>query len=65
MYFFRCRVGIRLKREGIHVYLWLIHTVAWQKPTQHYKSIILQLKIIFLKKFDFKVGYPDLQWTLI
>ena len=27
----------------------MIHVVVWQKPTQHCKSIILQLKIIFLK----------------
>ena len=25
-------VGGRLKREGTYVYLWLIHTVVWQKP---------------------------------
>ena len=35
----------RLKREGIYVYLWLIHVVVWQKPTQHRKATILQLKI--------------------
>jgi len=33
-----------LKREGIHVYLWLIHIVVQQKPT-HCKEIILQLKV--------------------
>ena len=33
------------KREGTYVYLWLIHVDAWQKPTQHCKAIILQLKI--------------------
>jgi len=36
--------GGRLKREGIYVYLWLIH-VVWQKPTKYRKAIILQLKI--------------------
>ena len=36
--------GGRLKRERIHVHLWLIHIVAQQKPTQHCKAIILQLK---------------------
>ena len=25
--------------------LWLIHVDVWQKPTQYYKAIILQLKI--------------------
>jgi len=34
----------RLKRERIYVYLRLIHIVIWQKPTQHCKAIILQLK---------------------
>ena len=37
--------GGRLKREDIYVYLWLIHVFVWQKPTQHCKAIILQLKI--------------------
>ena len=36
------------KREGIHVYLWLIHIVVQQKPT-HCEEIILQLKINFKK----------------
>ena len=31
--------------EKGHVYLRLIHTVEWQKATQHCKAIILQLKI--------------------
>jgi len=44
-------VGRRFKREGTYVYLWLIYVDVWQKPTQHYKAIILQLKINnFLKK---------------
>ena len=30
--------------EGTYVHLWLIHFVVWQKPTQHCKAIILQLK---------------------
>ena len=38
------------QREGIYVYLWLIHFVIWQKSTQYCKAIILPLKInIFLK----------------
>ena len=36
-------VGGRLEKEGIYIYLWLIHVVQ-QKPTQHYKAIILQFK---------------------
>ena len=34
-----------LKGEGTRVYLWLIHVVVWQKPTQYFKAIILQLNI--------------------
>ena len=34
------------KTEGINIYLWLIHAVVWQKPMQHCKAIILQLKKI-------------------
>ena len=41
----RWEVGGRLKREGTCVNLWLIHVDAWQKPTQYYKAIILQLKV--------------------
>ena len=37
-------VGGRLKREGIYVYLWLIHAVVQQKLTQHCKAVILQLR---------------------
>ena len=37
-----------------HIYnIWLIHVDVWQKPKQHCKAIILQLKIslfFFLKK---------------
>ena len=37
-------MGERFKREGTHVYSWLIHAVVQQKTTQHCKAIILQLK---------------------
>ena len=43
-------VGGRFKREGTYVYLWLIHVGVWQKPTQYFKAIILQLKINLKKK---------------
>ena len=45
------RVGMpgRFKREGMYVYLWLIHVDVWQKPTQCGKAIILPLKLKFLK----------------
>jgi len=45
-------VGGRLTREGIYIHLWLIHVAEQQKPTQHCKSIILQLKISFKKRTE-------------
>ena len=51
-------VGGRVKKEGTCVYLWLIHVDVWQKPTQHCKAIILQLKINTLKKIKLnKITY--------
>ena len=38
------------KRDGTHVCLWPIQADVRQKPTQHCKAIILQLKI---NKFNF------------
>ena len=35
-------MGGRFKREGIYVYLWLIHVEVWQKTAKFYKAIILQ-----------------------
>ena len=49
-YFMRVEGERRLKKEGISVYLQLIHAVAEQKPTQHCKASILQLKINFKNK---------------
>ena len=37
-------MGRKPKREGIHVYTWLIHFVVQQKLTQQCKAIILQFK---------------------
>ena len=28
-----------------HIHLWRIHVDEWQKPTQHCKTVIFQLKI--------------------
>ena len=36
-------------REGIYVYLWLIHIDVSQNTTKFYKTIILQLKNILIK----------------
>ena len=43
-------LGGRLKKKGMSVYLQLIHIVVQQKPTQHCKAIILQLKKCIGKK---------------
>ena len=43
------------KREGTYVYLWLIHVDVEQKPTQHCKAIILQLKINYIKKEPYRI----------
>ena len=39
-------VGGKFKRDGICVYLWLIHVEVLQKTTKICKAIILQLKKI-------------------
>jgi len=36
-------MGGRFKREGIYVYLYLIHVDIWQKTKKSLKAIILQL----------------------
>ena len=38
-------VGRKFRRKRTYVYLWLIHADVWQKPTQYYKEVNLQLKI--------------------
>jgi len=43
-------VGWGGEREGIYVYLWLIHVEIWQKTTKFCKAIILQLKNKYIKK---------------
>ena len=39
------KLGKILIKSHCYVYIQLIHGVVWQKKTQHYKAIILQLKI--------------------
>lgn len=48
-----------LKREGMYVYIELVHLVPQQRPTQHYKAITLQLKK-FLKGPSFLDGSSNL-----
>ena len=38
--------GRGFRMGGTHVHLWLIHVDVWQKPSQYYKVIILQFKLI-------------------
>ena len=45
-------------RGRIYMYLWLIPVDVWQKLTQYYKAIILQLK----KHFDI---YPEMDYILL
>ena len=42
----------RFKREGLYVYLWLIHVEVWQKTEKCWKAIIFQLKKIYDRKRD-------------
>ena len=37
--------GGGFKREGTHIFLWLIHVDIWQTPISYFKATILQLKI--------------------
>ena len=46
----------RLKREKIFVHLWLSPIVVQQKPTEHHRGIILQLKI------NLKKEWPQILW---
>ena len=48
--------GGKFKREGTYVYLWLIHAVVWQNPTQHCDAIILQSRINFKNKYSAFLG---------
>ena len=50
------KVGGQVKREGIYVYLRLIHADVWQKPAQFCKSVILQLKNKLRKIREFNSG---------
>ena len=50
----------RLKKEGTHVYLWLIHADVWQKLTQYCYVVILQLKNKIIKiRQKSSYGYPS------
>ena len=48
--------GREVQEERDYVHLWLIHVDIRQKPTQHCKTIILQLKIKKEKFRDVEKG---------
>ena len=50
-------MGGRFKREGIYVYLWLIHVEVQQKTTKFCKAIILQFKNKLIKKIKYMCHY--------
>ena len=52
-------MGGRLTMEGTYLYQWWIHVDVWQKPTQYYKAIILQLKTKKLKEKIYLVFIPS------
>ena len=56
------RVERRLKREGIYVYIWLIHVVVQQKLRQYCKSIYT---LIFEKKEDGKLEVGMVLYLLL
>ena len=37
--------GVGGSKGREHMYTYVIHADIWQKPTQYYKAIILQIKI--------------------
>ena len=47
--------GREVQKEGIYVYLWLIHVEAWQKTTKFCKATILQQKINLKIKYFLKI----------
>ena len=51
-----CSENSDIQSEGTFIYVWMIHTDVWQKPTQYCKAITLQLKINIL---IFKMSPPQ------
>ena len=62
--------GGRFKREGIYVYLWLIHVELWQKTEKFCKAIILQLKKkkntkkLNIQKTKIMASSPLISWQI-
>lgn len=55
----------RLKREGTHVHLCLIHIVVWWKLTKHCKAAILQLNKFKEKPFFHITAAKDVQVAVL
>ena len=45
------------KKEGTHVYLWLIHVFIWQKAVKFFKAIVHQFKNKLKKKHGESVSF--------
>ena len=43
--------GVEVQEGGDIRIFWPIHIAIWQKPTQHWKAVILQLKINLKNNF--------------
>jgi len=56
-------VGEMFKEKGTRGYLRLTYAVLWQKPIQHCKATILQLKIIFKKIKHFNLLIKTKLWN--
>ena len=54
---------LRLKGEGMHVYLWLTHIAIWQTPAQHCKAIILYTHSL-LGAVDCSQGLVNIQASI-
>ena len=52
-------VCIYMSSICMYIKLWLIQVVVWQKPTQHCKATILQLKIIGAELFSYYFACTD------
>ena len=44
---------------GTHVHPWLIHVIVWQKSPQYCKAIILQLRILKIKRTIFSILFAS------
>ena len=43
--------GRAFRREGVCVYLWLIHVDVWERPTQHCKAMVVVQSLSHVRLF--------------